>query len=161
MPNDTGLRFNFQRRKTIRDGADHLLTVAYDTLASTCPVQAVEQSAAVEEISLESIKKGTCSPVPRAESEMVSRVIFPDDRAMTKVHKGHAEEAGIAGDFPLHSFRSGGRYHWLWQGRICGVFGRGCFGKTEHSLEKNEADVNCNSGHGRWLYGKRRVEVTA
>lgn len=44
LPNRCGLLFNFHWGKTMRNGADHLLTVGYDnSCLSTCPVLAVEQ----------------------------------------------------------------------------------------------------------------------
>ena len=48
LPNLSGFLFNFQWGETMRDGADHLILVAYshDCLA-TCPVTAVEQLIAV------------------------------------------------------------------------------------------------------------------
>ena len=48
LPNRSGLLFNFQWGKTLRDGADHLLTVPYtEDFVATCPVKAVEQFIAV------------------------------------------------------------------------------------------------------------------
>ena len=48
LPNECGFLFNFQWRKTMRDGADHLMTVEYDTKRmTTCPIRAVEQYIAV------------------------------------------------------------------------------------------------------------------
>ena len=44
LPNECGFLFNFQWGKTMRDGADHLMTVEYDTKCmTTCPIRAVEQ----------------------------------------------------------------------------------------------------------------------
>ena len=44
LPNESGLLFNFQWGKTMRDGADHLLTITYDNQSlAICPVRAVEQ----------------------------------------------------------------------------------------------------------------------
>ena len=38
QPNECGFLFNFQWGKTMRDGADHLMTVEYDTKRmTTCP----------------------------------------------------------------------------------------------------------------------------
>ena len=48
LPNECGFLFNFQWGKTMRDGADHLMTVEYDTKRmTTCPIRAVEQYIAV------------------------------------------------------------------------------------------------------------------
>ena len=48
LSNECGFLFNFQWGKTMRDGADHLMTVEYDTKRMiTCPVGAVEQYIAV------------------------------------------------------------------------------------------------------------------
>ena len=42
LPNECGFLFNFQWGKTIRDGADHIMTVEYDTKRmTTCPIRAV------------------------------------------------------------------------------------------------------------------------
>ena len=44
LPNECGFLFSFQWGKTMRDGADHLMTVEYDTKRmTTCPIRAVEQ----------------------------------------------------------------------------------------------------------------------
>ena len=48
LHNECGSLFNFQWRKTMRDGADHLMTVEYGTKRmTTCPIRAVEQYIAV------------------------------------------------------------------------------------------------------------------
>ena len=48
LPNECGFLFNFQWGKTMRDGADHLMTVEQDTKPmTTCPIRAVEQYIAV------------------------------------------------------------------------------------------------------------------
>ena len=40
LPNGCGFLFNFQWGKTMRDGADYLMTVEYDTKRmTTCPVE--------------------------------------------------------------------------------------------------------------------------
>ena len=44
LPNECGSLFNFQWRKTMRGGADHLMAVEYGTKRmTTCPIRAVEQ----------------------------------------------------------------------------------------------------------------------
>ena len=44
LPNECGFLFNFQWGKTVRDGADHLMTVEDDTKRmTTCPIRAVKQ----------------------------------------------------------------------------------------------------------------------
>ena len=48
LPNECGFLFNFQWGKTMRDGADHLMTAEYDTKrTTTCPIRADEQYIAV------------------------------------------------------------------------------------------------------------------
>ena len=48
LPNLSGFLFNFQRGKTMRDGADHLISIAYNhECLATCPVTAVEQPVAI------------------------------------------------------------------------------------------------------------------
>ena len=48
LPNLNGFLFNFQWSKTMRDGADRLISVAYNyECLATCPVTAVEQLIAV------------------------------------------------------------------------------------------------------------------
>lgn len=45
LPNECGFLFNFQWGKAMRDGADHLMTVEYDTkFMATCPVRAVNST---------------------------------------------------------------------------------------------------------------------
>ena len=48
LPNKSGLLFNFQWGKTLRDGADHLISVPDDEkYVAVCPVRAVEKWIAV------------------------------------------------------------------------------------------------------------------
>ena len=48
LPDLSGFLFNFQWEKTVRDGADHLISIAYNhECLVTCPVTSVEQLIAV------------------------------------------------------------------------------------------------------------------
>ena len=112
LPNECGFLFNFQWGKTIRDGADHLMTVEYNTKRMTTrPIRAVEQYIAVGTalgwnmtqrylFPRISRRSNTGAPI-RGKTPLSS----PD---MTKAFKVHARNAGERTAFTMHSFRSGG-----------------------------------------------------
>ena len=112
LPNECGFLFNFQWGKTMRNGADHLMTVEYNTKCmSTCPIRAVERYIAVGTalgwnmtrgylFSRISQQSATGAPV-RGKSPISAA-------EMTKALKGYASAAGERAGFTMHSFRSGG-----------------------------------------------------
>ena len=112
LPNLSGFLFNFQWGKTMRDGADHLISVAYnhDCLA-TCPFTAVEQLVAIGSAIGWDMTRGYLFPsISRdAEGGAPIRGKAPMSAAeMTHALKSHARAAGEKADFSMHSFRSGG-----------------------------------------------------
>ena len=112
LPNECGFHLNFQWGKTIRDGADHLTTVEYDTKRMiTCSVRAVEQYIAVGTALGWNMTQGyifpriSRRPNTRTPIRGKTPISAPD---MTKVLKVHARNAGERTAFTMHSFRSGG-----------------------------------------------------
>ena len=111
LPNLSGFLFNFQWGKTMRDGADHLISVAYNhECLATCPVAAVEQLIAVGSTIGWDMTRGYLFPsISRdAEGGAPIRGKVPMLAArMTHALKSHARAAGEKADFSMH-FRSGG-----------------------------------------------------
>ena len=112
LPNESGLLFNFQWGKTMRDGADHLMTVAYDNKSlATCPVRAVEQYVQIGSAVGWDMTKGYLFPTITAGAGRTGprRGTSPISAAqMTRALKTYARAAGERQDFSMHSFRSGG-----------------------------------------------------
>ena len=112
LPNECGFLFNFQWGKTMRDGADHLMTVEYDTKRmTTCPIRAVEQYIAVGTALGWNMTQGYLFPRisrrPNTGAPIRGKtpISAPD---MTKALKVHARNGGERTAFTMHSFRSGG-----------------------------------------------------
>ena len=112
LPNECGFLFNFQWGKTMRDGADHLMAVEYDTKRmTTCSIRAVEQYIAVGTALDWNMTQGYLFPRisrrPNTETPIRRKtpISSPD---MTKSLKVHARNAGERTAFTMHSFRSGG-----------------------------------------------------
>ena len=112
LPNECDFLFNFQWGKTIRDDADHLMTVEYDTKRmTTCPIRAVEQYIAVGTALGWNMTQGYLFPrISRRPNTGASirgktPISAPD---MTKALKEPARNAGERTAFTMHSFRSGG-----------------------------------------------------
>ena len=112
LPNECGFLFNFQWGKTMRDDADHLMTVEYDTKPmTTCPIKAVEQYIAVGTALGWNMTQGYLFPRisrrPNTGAPIRGKtpISAPD---MTKALKVHARNAGERTAFTMHSFRSGG-----------------------------------------------------
>ena len=112
LPNECGFLFNFQWRKTMRDGVDHLMTVEYDTKRmTTCPIRAIEQYIAVGTALGWNMRQGYLFPrISRrpntgAPIKGKTSILAPDT---TKALKVHARNAGERTAFTMHSFRSGG-----------------------------------------------------
>ena len=96
----------------MRDGADHLMTVEYDTKRmTTCPIRAVEQYIAVGTALGWNMTQGYLFPRisrrPNTGAPIRGKtpISAPD---MTKALKEHARNAGERTAFTMHSFRSGG-----------------------------------------------------
>ena len=110
--NEWGFLFNFQWGNTMRDGADHLMTVEYDTKRmTTCPIRAVEQYIAVGTALGWNMTQGYLFPwiSRRPNTEAPIRGKTPISTPyMTKALKVHACNAGERTAFIMHSFRSGG-----------------------------------------------------
>ena len=112
LPNECGFLVNFQWGKTMRDGADHLMTVQYDTKRMrTRRIRAVEQYIAVGTALGWNMTQGYLFPrISRrpntgAPSRGKMPISAPD---MTKALKVHTRNAGERTTFTMHSFRSGG-----------------------------------------------------
>ena len=112
LPNECGFLFNFQWGKTMRDGADHFMTVEYDTKRmTTCPIRAVEQHIAVGTALGWNMTQGYLFPRisrrPNTGAPIRGKtpISAPD---MTKALKVHVRNAGERTAFTMHSFRSGG-----------------------------------------------------
>lgn len=112
LPNDSGLLFNFQWGKTMRDGADHLLSVSYNSRhPAICPVRAVEQYIAIGKAMGWNMDKGYLfsATLPGKTSQTPLRAnTFLKPPEMTKALKTYARDAGEILPFTMHSFRSGG-----------------------------------------------------
>ena len=112
FPNLSGFLFNFQWGKAMRDGADHLISVAYNhECLATCPVTAVDQLITIESAIGWDMTRGYLFPsISRdAEGGAPIRGKAPMSAAgMTHALKSHARAAGEKADFSMHSFRSGG-----------------------------------------------------
>ena len=115
LPNLSGFLFNFQWGKTMRNGADYLISVAYNhECLATCSVTAVEQLVAIGSAIDWDMTRGYVSPsISRdAEGGAPIRGKAPMSAAeMTHALKSHARAAGEKAEFSMHSFRSGGGNH--------------------------------------------------
>ena len=96
----------------MRDGADHLLTIAYDNQSlAICPVRAVEQYIRIGSAVGWDMTKGYLFPTitPGTGKSGPRRGTSPLSAAqMTRSLKTYAIAAGERGEFSMHSFRSGG-----------------------------------------------------
>ena len=112
LPNFSGFLFNFQWGKTMRDGADHLISLAYNhECLATCPVTVVDQLIAVGSTIGWDMAWGYLFPsISRdAEGGAPIRGKAPMSAAeMTHALKSHARAAGEEADFSMNSFCSGG-----------------------------------------------------
>ena len=112
LPNLSGFLFDFQWGKTMKDGADHLILVAYNyECLATCSVKAVEQLIAVGSAIGWDMIQGYLFPsiVRDAEGGVPILCKAPMSAAkMTHALKSHARAAGEKADFSMHSFRLGG-----------------------------------------------------
>ena len=112
LPNLCGFLFNFQWGKTMRYGADHLISVAYNhECLVTCPVTAVEQLIAVGSAIGWDMTRGYLFPsISRdAEGGAPVRCKAPMSAAeMTHALKSHAQAAGEKADLSRAFFPFGG-----------------------------------------------------
>ena len=112
LPNLSGFLFNIQWGKTMKDGANHLISVAYNhECLATCPVTALEQLIAVgSAIDWDMAREYLFPSISRdSESEAPIRGRAPMSAAeMTHTLKTHVRVVGEKADFSMHSFRSGG-----------------------------------------------------
>lgn len=111
LPNESGLLCNFQWGKTMRSGADHLVSVPYDKeYVTICPVRAVETLIEVgKQVQWDMSGGYLFSQVSENAQGELQRGSLPVTTAqMSKALKGYALAVGITQDFSLHSFRSGG-----------------------------------------------------
>ena len=115
LPNECSFIFNFQWGKKMRDGADHLMTVEYDTKRmTTCPIRAVEQYIAVGTALGWNMTQGYLFPriFRRPNTGAAIRGKTPMSAPnMTKALKVHARNAGERTALTMHPFRSGGVLH--------------------------------------------------
>lgn len=133
LPNKSGLLLNFQRGKTQRDEADHVLAVEYDRESLTLgPVTAVERyvevAKAVEwDMAAGYLLSATSGrrQAPRRESKPVTATY------MTAELKKHAKAANLEQELSTNSFRAGG-------GELPGVGGGVTFeGNAERAYWKD------------------------
>ena len=104
LPNECGLLFIFQWGKTMRDGADDLMTVDTKRM-TTCPVRAVEQYIAVGTALGWNMTQGYHFPRISRRPNTGTPISAPD---LTKALKVHARNVGERTAFTMHSFLSGG-----------------------------------------------------
>ena len=112
LPNLSGILFNFQRGKTMRDWADRLISVAYNhECLATYPVTAVEQLVAIGSVIGWDMTRGYLFPSISRDAEGGAPIrgkVLMSAAEMTHALKSHARAAGEKADFSIHSFRSGG-----------------------------------------------------
>ena len=110
LPNRSGLMFNFQWGKTLRDGSDHLITVPYEEEeVATCPVMAVEQFVAVGRHAGWDMSQGYLFPTISQRDDVLVRGSGPvSAKQMSAILKKYAKQSGEVQAFSMHSFRSGG-----------------------------------------------------
>ena len=103
------LLFNFQWGRTLRSGADHLLTVSYDQQYwATCPVRAVEQFVATgTAYGWDMSKRYLYSTIsPGNSGGLPIRGLRPISAPqMTIALKAYAIAAGEREEYSMHSFR--------------------------------------------------------
>ncbi|CAM9633616.1 unnamed protein product [Laminaria digitata] len=110
LPNRCAFMSNFQWGKTLRDGADHLITIPYEQVRlATCPIRAVEQWIAVGTHAGWDMTEGSLLPqVLEGADGLPKRGSFFTAPQMTVILKQYSAEARENQDFSMHSFSSGG-----------------------------------------------------
>ena len=112
LPNLSGFYFKFQWGKIVRDGADHLISIAYNhECLATCSVTAVEELIAIgsaigwdmtRRYLFPSISRDAVGGAPICGKAPMSAA------RMTHALRSHAQAAGEKANFSMHSLRSGG-----------------------------------------------------
>ena len=160
LPNLSGFLFSFQWGKTMRDGADHPISVAYNhECLATCPVTAVEQLVAIGSAINWDMTRGYLFPsISRdAEGGAPIRGKAPMSAAeMTHALKSHARAAGEKADFSMYSFCSGGGNH---KGPERGGpllhHGEGLLEEAQYGMEVHEDHGSGVTRRGRKRGGER------
>ena len=115
LPDLSGFFFNFQWGKTMKDGADHHISVPYNhECLATCPVTAVDQLIAVGSALGWDMTRGYLFPSISRDAEGGASICGKASMSaaeMTHALKSHARAAGEKADFSIHYFRSGGGTH--------------------------------------------------
>ena len=115
VSNLSGFLFNFQWGKAVKDGADHLISVAYNQeYFATYPVTAVEQLIAVGSAMGWDMTRGYLFPSIARDAEggaPIRTKALMSAAVITHSLKSHARAAGEKADFSMHYFRSGGGNH--------------------------------------------------
>ena len=160
ISNLSGFLFNFQWGKTMRDGADDLIWVAYNQeCLATCPVTAVEELIAVGSAMGWDMTRGYLFPrISRnAERRAPIRGKAPMSAAeMTHALKSHARAAGEKADFWLHYFRSGrGDHKSLERGGPLFHHGAGLLEEVQYGTEAHDNHGSSVTRRGRKHVGER------
>ena len=149
----------------MRDGADHLMTVEYDTKRmTTCPIRAVEQYIAVRTALGWNMTQGYLFPRisrrPNTGAPIRGKtpISAPD---VTKALKIHARNAGERTAFTMHSFRSGGALTRALAGEdLPTAYATRILEEAEYGLEIPQTHGSTNPRIGRKLDGKRGIPRT-
>ena len=160
LPNLSGFLFNFQWGKTMRDGADHLISVAYnDECLASCPVTAVEQLAAIGSARGWDITRGYLFPSTSRDAEAGAPIrgkVPMSAVEMTHALKSHARAAGEKADFSMHSFRLGGsNSKGAERGGPLLHHGEGLLEEAQHGMEVREDHGSSVTRRGRKRGGER------
>ena len=161
LPNLIGFLFNFQWGKTMRDGADHLISVAYNhECLTTCPVTAVKPLVAIGSAIVWDMTRGYLFPsISRdAEGGAPIRGKAPMSAAeMRHALKSHARAAGEKADFSMHSFRSGGggNHKGPERGEPLLRHGEGLREEAQYGMEVHEDHESSVTRRGRKHGGER------
>ena len=110
LPNRSGFMFNFQWGETMRDGADHLITIPLEEgNLATCPIRAVGPWIAVGTNAGWDMTQGYLFPhiTAGADRVPVRGSLFLTAPQMTFLLNQHSVAARENQDFSMHSFRSG------------------------------------------------------
>ena len=144
----------------MRDGADHLISVAYNhEFLGTCSVTAVEQLVAIESAIGWDMTRGYLFPrISRGvEGGAPIRGKAPMSAAeMTHALKSHARAEGEKADLSMLSFRSGGGNHkGPERGRHLLHLEEGLLEEAQYVMEVHEDHGSSVTRRGRKRGGKR------
>ena len=153
IPNLNGFLFNFQWGKTMRDGADHLVSVAYNyECLATCPVTAVEQLITVGPAMGWDMTRGYLLPsiFRDAEGEAHIRGKAPLSAAeRTHARKIHARAAGEKADFSMYFSVRGGNHKGLERRGHHLHHRAGLLEKAQYGMEVHENHESSVTRRGR------------